>query len=123
MGTTSCVLLSVSSTTSSVRALTMANHPLPDLTSTFSHNHGLAAERRVWDALLAEERVWSGGVGSGGYGSSARMMCVWWTPGEDAEGEGEGDRPRVAEGMERAREMDARCEKEEVGVGKRGWGG
>src|SRR5689334_3738289 len=68
MGTTSCVLLSVSSTTSSVRALTMANHPLPDLTSTFSHNHGLAAERRVWDALLAEERVWSGGVGSGGYG-------------------------------------------------------
>jgi hypothetical protein len=101
----------------------MANHPLPDLTSTFSHNHGLAAERRVWDALLAEERVWSGGFGSGGYGSSERMMCVWCTPGCDAEGEGEGDLPRVAEGRERAREMDGREVKEDVEVGKRGWGG
>ncbi len=62
--------IGMSSMTSSVSALTTANHPLPDRTSTFSHSHGRDASRRRGEALETEEIKLHIVCSGGGDGSS-----------------------------------------------------
>lgn len=61
------------SMTSSVRAFTMASHPLPDLTSTSSQSHGRAASRSLEEARVIAEMAWRSVWSGAGAGSRLRI--------------------------------------------------